>query len=261
MAAMVSRPQPIRSGYEIGTPQWRSPAQPIRLLAVSKKSYIIGRAGDIALYDDTVSRRHARLDLNGDECFLTDLESRNGTYLIRDKQLLPFTKGPVTHDLVFAFGECVRTMSQLLGSIPGREAATSAGAASMPAPAPTGFDATTASLPAVQRLTALDIIGLLERAEDALNAGRPLTEVCETLGISEQRYQRWCREYGATRIEREGNTQALRRENERLRKLVSDLSLERDALREALEVARHRIRNESPTPPNLSVVGDGKPKS
>jgi hypothetical protein len=228
-----------------------------------KKSYIIGRAGDITLYDDTVSRRHARLDIDGDECFLTDLESRNGTYLLRDKQLLPFTKGPVSEDQVFAFGECVRTMTQLLESIPGRDQAPSPAVVPPASPEPTSFDATMASLPAVQRLTALDIIGLLERAEDALNAGRPLTEVCETLGISEQRYQRWCREYGATRIEREGNTQALRRENERLRKLVSDLSLERDALREALEVARHRMRNEGPTPPNLSVVvvGDGKGKN
>ena len=231
---------------------------------MSKKSYIIGRAGDITLYDDTVSRRHARLDVDGDECFLTDLESRNGTYLIRDKQLLPFTKGRVTEHQVFAFGECVRTMTQLLSSI-GAHGEPQASAAAPPGAAPeaTSFDATMASLPAVQRLTSLDIIGLLERAEDALNAGRPLTEVCATLGISEQRYQRWCREYGATRIEREGNTQALRRENERLRKLVSDLSLERDALREALEVARHRIRSEGPMPPNLSVVvvGDGKGKS
>ena len=228
-----------------------------------KKSYIIGRAGDITLYDDTVSRRHARLDVEGDECFLTDLESRNGTYLIRDKQLLPFTKGRVTDDQVFAFGECVRTMTQLLSSIGGRDE-PQANEVAPPAAAPkaSGFDATMASLPAVQRLTSLDIIGLLERAEDALNAERPLTEVCETLGISAQRYQRWCREYGATRIEREGNTQALRRENERLRKLVSDMSLERDALRAALEVARHRIRNEGPMPPNLSVVvvGDGKGK-
>jgi putative transposase len=230
---------------------------------MSKKSYIIGRAGDIALYDDTVSRRHARLDVDGDEYFLTDLESRNGTYLIRDKQLLPFSKGPATIDLVFAFGECVRTMGQLLSSIPGHDAVAPGAPEALLAADPAIFDATTASLPAVPRLTALDIIGLLERAEDALAAGRPYSEICETLGISEQRYQRWCREYGATRIEREGNTLALRRENERLRKLVSDLSLERDALREALEVARHRIRNEGPTPPNLSVVvvGDGKPKS
>ncbi len=228
-----------------------------------KNSYIIGRAGDIALYDDTVSRRHARLDVDGNECFLSDLESRNGTYLISEKQLLPFTKGPLTHDMVFAFGECVRTVAQLLGAIPGREAAPTADGETSSAGDVTTFDATTASLPAVQRLTALDIIGILERAEDTLAAGRPLTEVCETLGISEQRYQRWCREYGATRIEREGNTLALRRENERLRKLVSDLSLERDALREALEVARHRIRNEGHTPPNLSVVvvSDGKPKT
>ncbi|MCC6708540.1 MAG: FHA domain-containing protein [Gammaproteobacteria bacterium] len=235
---------------------------------MSKKSYIIGRAGDIALYDDTVSRRHARLDVDGDECFLTDLESRNGTYLIVDKQLLPFTKGRVSGDQVFAFGECVRTMTQLLDSLPEKQTPAVSAAETPAAAAPvvaevTSFDATMASLPAVQRLTAVDIIGLLERAEDALNGGRSQIEVCETLGISEQRYQRWCREYGATRIEREGNTQALRRENERLRKLVSDLSLERDALREALEMARHRIRGEGSSPPSLSVVmgGDGKVKN
>lgn len=234
---------------------------------MAKKSYIIGRAGDIALYDDTVSRRHARLDVDGDEWFLTDLESRNGTYVIVDKQLLPFTKGRVTGEQVFAFGECVRTMTQLLDSVPGRNAPPVPDAAAPAPPAAvaevTGLDATMASLPAVQRLTAVDIIALLERAEDALNGGSSPTEVCEKLGISEQRYQRWCREYGATRLEREGNAQALRRENERLRKLVSDLSLERDALREALEVARHRMRSEGSSPPSLSVVmgGDGKGKN
>ena len=210
---MVLHPQAISWGYELGPSQWRRSAQPIRLMHMPKNSYIIGRAGDIALYDDTVSRRHARLDVEGDECFLTDLESRNGTYLIDEKQLLPFTKGPLTNEMVFAFGECVRTVGQLLGAIPGREAAPLADGAAPAAANPTTFDATTASLPAVQRLTALDIIGLLERAEDALAEGRPLTEVCETLGISEQRYQRWCREYGATRIEREGNTLALRRDS------------------------------------------------
>ena len=228
---------------------------------MAKKSYIIGRAGDIALYDDTVSRRHARLEIDGEHYFLTDLDSRNGTYEIRDKQLIPFSKGQVNFEQVFAFGECVRNMEQLLAGLPGQRGAAESGAKASGDAA--NFDATIVGLSAVQRLTALDIIGLLERAEDALNAGRPLSEVCESLGVSEQRYQRWCREYGATRIEREGNTQALRRENERLRKLVSDLSLERDALREALELARNRIRSESAAPPSLSVVvvGDGKGKT
>ena len=236
---------------------------------MARKSYIIGRAGHIALYDDTVSRRHARLDIDGDQYFLTDLESRNGTYEIRDKQLVPFTKGEVSIDQVFAFGECVRNMGQLLASVASLSAAPPQPPAGPefelsedppPPPPVASFDTTSASVPPVQRLSAVDIIGLLERAEDMLEDGETLTAVCEVLGISEQRYQRWCREYGATRLEREGNTLALRRENERLRKLVSDLSLERDALREALELARSRLRADPGLPPNLSVVvlGDGK---
>lgn len=233
---------------------------------MAKKSFIIGRAGHIALYDDTVSRRHARLDIDGDRYFLTDLDSRNGTYEIREKQLVPFSSGEVTIDQVFAFGECVRNMGQLLANVASLVAAQPAQESgvepSVPPANAASHDTTSASVPPVQRLSPTDIVNLLERAEDMLEDGVTLTEVCDTLGISDQRYQRWCREYGATRLERQGSTQALRRENERLRKLVSDLSLERDALREALELARSRVRGEGVLPPNLSVVvvGDGKGK-
>ena len=77
---------------------------------MSKQSFIIGRAGDVTLYDDTVSRRHACLEVEDEGMFLRDLESRNGTYEIRDKKLVPFASGAVYPDQVFAFGECVRSV-------------------------------------------------------------------------------------------------------------------------------------------------------
>ena len=81
---------------------------------MEKKTYTIGRAGDIKLKDETVSRLHACLEVDGDKLYLRDLDSHNGTYEIRDKELVPFTAGSVTQDQTFAFGECVRNVAQLL---------------------------------------------------------------------------------------------------------------------------------------------------
>lgn len=221
---------------------------------MTHRSYIIGRAGDILLYDNTVSRRHARLDVDGAEFHLEDLDSRNGTFEIRDKQLVPIMRQRVSLDQVFAFGECVRSMTQLLGAAAGDEMAA-AGLVSQLSPDPNDATVHALGVAAVQRLSAADIVSLLERAEEKASAGVALPQVCAALGISQQRYQRWCREYGGTRREREHKMQALRRENERLRKRVADISLERDALREALAGARARPRGGLLVPPNLTVVG------
>jgi DNA-binding CsgD family transcriptional regulator len=52
-------------------------------LPLKRGSYIVGRGGacDIAILDDSVSRRHARLTVNGTEISITDLGSRNGTFV------------------------------------------------------------------------------------------------------------------------------------------------------------------------------------
>lgn len=205
---------------------------------MSKQSFIIGRAGDIALYDDTVSRRHACLEVEDAGMFLRDLESRNGTYEIRDKKLVPFASGAVYPDQVFAFGECVRSVKQLLNEagVAGKNLTDTAN------PLAYGddnnpLDATQVGfrVPPRKRLSRANIIEMLEQIEDHLAAGGALEEICVRLGISEQRYERWCNEHGETRAEREKSMAALLRENVRLRKLVADLSLERERLREALD--------------------------
>ncbi|MGR8920533.1 MAG: transposase [Gammaproteobacteria bacterium] len=234
---------------------------------MGKQTYIIGRAGEVTLYDDTVSRKHAALEVEGEVLFLRDLDSRNGTYEIRDKELVPFRAGTVLPDQVFAFGECVRSVRQLL-----QEAGISAESAADEVAAVEGddeheesLDATHAGfkVPARRRLSRENIIEMLEQVEDHLEAGGTLGEICPRLGITEQRYDRWCREYGATREEREKSMAELQRENNRLRKLVADLALERDRLREAL--AEHGISvaderaGEEIAPPNFSVIsGDTK---
>lgn len=231
---------------------------------MSKQRIIIGRAGDVTLYDDTVSRKHACLELEDGQMFLEDLDSRNGTYELRDKKLVPFRSGSVYPDQVFAFGECVRSIRQILKQAgvggDGVEQAVAAGSDDEDP-----LDATRIgfSVPQRKRLTRADIIGLLEQVEDALEAGGDLDGVCEELGITAQRYHRWCEEHGATRAERDQPLEALRQENERLRRLISDLMLERETLRDQVrdlggEPAPGTAPAVAPPPsgsPNFTVVG------
>lgn len=228
---------------------------------MSRQSFIIGRAGDIKLYDDTVSRRHACLEVEDGVLFLRDLESRNGTYEIRDRHLTPFVAGAVTTDHVFAFGECVRSVAQLLEMArengaeleelsPAHGATDARVADALDATVIGGIDVVPRP-----RLGAADIVELLDRIDNDVAAGANLDEACARVGITAQRYARWCNEHGATPAERGAADEDLRRENARLRKLVADLSLEREALREAL--ARHMEKDARATAvPPISLVRD-----
>lgn len=89
------------------------------------------------------------------------------------------------------------------------------------------------SVPPRKRLMRAGIVEMLEQVEDHLTGGGELEAICVELGISKQRYLRWCQEHGETRADRERSMADLQRENSRLRKLVADLSLERESLREA----------------------------
>lgn len=232
---------------------------------MEKSRYIIGRAGDITLYDDTVSRRHASLDIDDGAMVLKDLDSRNGTYEIRDKKLVPFRGGVVTADQVFAFGECVRSIRQLLnaaGEVDLADTAGGPGDADSATPEDP-LDATKIGFAVAprKRLSRDDIVGMLDEIEDRVEAGEAVEAVCDSLGVTTRRYQRWCDEHGATRAEREKTLDDAQAENTRLRKLVSDLMLEREALRDALK--RHGISLDTSsderlaTPPNFSIVNGG----
>ena len=54
------------------------------------------------------------------------------------------------------------------------------------------------------------------------------------LGISEQTYYKWRREYGGLKIDQAKRLKELERENERLKKAVSELTLDKQILKEAL---------------------------
>jgi len=78
-----------------------------------------------------------------------------------------------------------------------------------------------------------EIIAKLREAEVLLGQGQKVPEVVKTLGVHEVTYYRWRREYGGLNVSQARRLKELERENARLRKAVSDLSLDKVILQEA----------------------------
>jgi transposase-like protein len=74
---------------------------------------------------------------------------------------------------------------------------------------------------------------MLREAEVLLNQGSTVIQVARKLGIAEQTYYRWRKEYGGMRINQAKRLKELEQENARLKKLVADLSLDNAILKEA----------------------------
>ena len=76
------------------------------------------------------------------------------------------------------------------------------------------------------------IIAALRQIEVQLAQGQTLALACKAAEISEQSYYRWRKEYGGVAIEQARRLKELERENARLRRLVADLSLEKQVLKD-----------------------------
>ena len=79
------------------------------------------------------------------------------------------------------------------------------------------------------------IINKLREAEILLNKGSTVSEASRKIGVTEQTYYRWRKEYGGLRIEQAKKLKTMERENIRLKKLVADISLDNAILKEAAE--------------------------
>ena len=84
-----------------------------------------------------------------------------------------------------------------------------------------------------KRYTVEQIIAKLRQAEVELAKGQKTPDVCRKLGISEQTYYRWRREYGGLQVEQVKRLKQLERENTRLKKVVADQALDIAILKEA----------------------------
>jgi putative transposase len=77
------------------------------------------------------------------------------------------------------------------------------------------------------------IIHLLRQAEVELATGQAVPQVCRKLGVSEQTYDRWRKEYGGIRTDQAKRLKDRERENGRLKRLVAEAELDQAILREA----------------------------
>lgn len=79
-----------------------------------------------------------------------------------------------------------------------------------------------------RKYTEEQILRILKEAE----AGKPVATLLRTHGISKESFYRWRRKYGGMQLDEMKKMKALEEENRRLKKLVADLSLDKQALQD-----------------------------
>jgi hypothetical protein len=81
-----------------------------------------------------------------------------------------------------------------------------------------------------QKTGAEQVVLKLRQIEVQTAQGKDLALACKEAEISEQSYYRWRKEYGGLKVDQARKMKDLERENARLRRLVADLSLEKQVL-------------------------------
>ncbi len=76
------------------------------------------------------------------------------------------------------------------------------------------------------------IVAKLRQIEVLISAGKAAALACKEANISEQTYYRWRKEYGGLELDQAKRMKDLERENARLKRLVADLSLEKQVLKD-----------------------------
>ena len=85
-------------------------------------------------------------------------------------------------------------------------------------------------MPKGRRVSPEQVVVMLRQIEVQLAQGKSLALACKEAGVSEQSYYRWRKEYGGLRLDQARRMKE--RENSRLRRLVADLSLEKQVLKD-----------------------------
>jgi putative transposase len=76
------------------------------------------------------------------------------------------------------------------------------------------------------------IMTLLRQVEVVVANGKRTPQACREAGISEQTFYRWRKEYGGLKLEQAKRLKALEQENARLKRLVAELSVEKQILKD-----------------------------
>jgi putative transposase len=76
------------------------------------------------------------------------------------------------------------------------------------------------------------IMALLRQVEVVIANGQTTPQACREAGISEQTFYRWRKEYGGLKLDQAKRLKALEQENAKLKRLVAELSLEKQILQD-----------------------------
>jgi putative transposase len=80
-----------------------------------------------------------------------------------------------------------------------------------------------------------EIVTLLRQIEVGIANGKSTPQACKEAEINTQTYYRWRKEYGGLKTEQAKRLKELERENTRLKRLVAELSLEKQVLKDVAE--------------------------
>ena len=86
-----------------------------------------------------------------------------------------------------------------------------------------------------KRYSPEQIIGYPREAEVLLSKGSTVPQICRKIGIAEQTYYRWRKEYGSLSVDQARRLKEMDKENVRLKKLAADLLLDKAILKEVAE--------------------------
>ena len=77
------------------------------------------------------------------------------------------------------------------------------------------------------------VVNKLRQADVELSKGSTVAAVCKLIGVTEQTYFRWRKEYGGLKVDQAKRFKELEQENARLKRLLAEAELDKAILREA----------------------------
>ena len=84
----------------------------------------------------------------------------------------------------------------------------------------------------MKRYKAEQIVTLLRQIEVGIANGKPTPQACKEVEITQQTYYRWRKEFGGLKLDQVKRMKELERENAKLKRLVAELSLEKQILKD-----------------------------
>lgn len=88
---------------------------------------------------------------------------------------------------------------------------------------------------AKKRYTADTIIRKLRETEILQGQGKTIAQAVKQIGVTEQTFYRWRKEYGGLRVDQAKRLKELQAENARLKRAVADLTVDKQILKEVVE--------------------------